>query len=75
MTDALLPQDVLDASEDFSGASEDYQRMVADLEEYELNCLDFPTLVSIVRTHLRERYENYDYEQLLKAYNQIFGGY
>jgi len=47
--------------------------MLADIVEYELNFLDFPTLVSMVKTQLKEKYNKYTYDELNAAHNQIFG--
>jgi len=73
MTDALLYQEALDASEELPETSQDYMMMLADIVEYELNFLDFPTLVSMVKTQLKEKYNKYTYDELNTAYNQIFG--
>jgi len=73
MTDALLYQEALDASEELPETSQDYMMMLADIVEYELNFLDFPTLVSMVKTQLKEKYNKYTYDEINTAYNQIFG--
>ena len=73
MTDALLYQEALDATEELPETSQDYMMMLADIVEYELNFLDFPTLVSMVKTQLKEKYNKYTYDELNTAYNQIFG--
>lgn len=73
MTDSLLYQEALDASEELPETSQDYMMMLADIVEYELNFLDFPTLVSMVKTQLKEKYNKYTYDELSLAYNQIFG--
>ena len=73
MTDALLYQEALDATEELPETSQDYMMMLADIVEYELNFLDFPTLVSMVKTQLKEKYNKYTYDEINTAYNQIFG--
>lgn len=72
MTDALLYQEALDASEELPEASQDYLMMLADIVEYELNFLDFPTVISMVKKQLKEKYNKYTYDELSLAYNQIF---
>lgn len=74
MTDALLYQEALDASEELPEASQDYLMMLADIVEYELNFLDFPTVIAMVKRQLKEKYEKYTYDELSLAYNQIFEG-
>ena len=73
MTDVLLYQEDLDASEELPEASQDYLMMLADIVEYELNFLDFPTVIAMVKRQLKEKYEKYTYDELNSAYNQIFG--
>ena len=75
MTDALLYQEALDASEELPEASQDYLMMLADIVEYELNFLDFPTVIAMVKKQLKEKYEKYTYDELNSAYNQIFGDF
>ena len=48
-------------------------QMVYDLTEYEFNFIDFATVVSLARTSIREKYSNMDYQELCRAYGQIFG--
>ena len=48
-------------------------QMIQDLTEYELGFIDFATVVAIARTSIREKYSDMSYQQLCKAYGQIFG--
>ena len=49
------------------------EQMIQDISEYELNFIDFPTVVSLARTAIRQKYRNMSYNELLRAYNNIFG--
>ena len=73
--DYLTIDEMFDAPQEPIKPSDDYQILLADIIEYEINFLDFPTLVSMVKTQLREQYETYNYDKLVAAHNQIFGGY
>lgn len=50
----------------------DVEMMVRELTEYELNFLDFPTVISMVKQQIRQRYDSMDYVDLLAAYNGVF---
>jgi hypothetical protein len=49
------------------------QQMIQDLSEYELGFIDFASVVSIARTAIREKYSKMEYQELCRAYGQIFG--
>ena len=49
------------------------EQMIQDISEYELGFIDFATVVSIARTSIRQKYRDMRYNQLVKAYAQIFG--
>jgi len=49
------------------------EQMIQDISEYELGFIDFATVVSIARTSIRQKYRDMSYNQLVKAYAQIFG--
>ena len=49
------------------------EQMIQDISEYELGFIDFATVVSLARTAIRQKYRNMTYDQLVKAYGQIFG--
>lgn len=49
------------------------QQMIQDLSEYELGFIDFATVVAIARTSIREKYSDMSYNELCRAYGQIFG--
>ena len=49
------------------------EQMIQDISEYELNFIDFPTVVSLARTAIRQKYRNMSYNELLRAYSNIFG--
>jgi len=46
--------------------------MVRELTEYELNFLDFPTVIQMVKTQLRQKYSDMSYNELVQAYNGVF---
>ena len=48
-------------------------QMIQDLTEYELGFIDFATVVAIARTAIREKYSDMSYNELCRAYGQIFG--
>jgi len=50
----------------------DVELMVRELVEYELNFLDFPTVVGMVKNQLRQKYEAKSYNELLKDYQMVF---
>lgn len=50
----------------------DVETMVRELTEYELNFLDFPTVISMVKQQIRQRYDQMSYVELLAAYNGVF---
>ena len=49
------------------------EQMVQDLKEYELGFIDFATVVAIARTSIREKYSAMSYNELCRAFGQIFG--
>jgi len=49
------------------------EQMIQDISEYELGFIDFATVVSIARTAIRKKYRDMSYNELVKAYGQIFG--
>jgi len=42
------------------------------LTEYELNFLDFPTVIQMVKSQLRQKYSDMSYNELVSAYNGVF---
>jgi hypothetical protein len=50
----------------------DVEVMVRELTEYELNFLDFPTVIQMVKTQLRQKYSDMSYNELVQAYNGVF---
>jgi hypothetical protein len=50
----------------------DVELMIRELVEYELNFLDFPTIVAMVKNSLRQKYESKSYNELLKDYQMVF---
>jgi hypothetical protein len=46
--------------------------MVRELTEYELNFLDFPTVIQMVKSQLRQKYSDMSYNELVQAYNGVF---
>ena len=49
------------------------EQMIQDLSEFELNFIDFATVVSMARTVIRKRYRDMSYNELVSAYDKIFG--
>ncbi len=49
------------------------EQMIQDISEFELNFIDFPTVVSLARTVIRKRYRDMSYNELVSAYDKIFG--
>lgn len=49
------------------------EQMIQDISEFELNFIDFATVVSMARTVIRKRYRDMSYNELCKAYAQVFG--
>jgi hypothetical protein len=50
----------------------DVEIMVRELTEYELNFLDFPTVIKMVREQIRKRYDDMSYQELVEAYEGVF---
>ena len=50
----------------------DVEVMVRELTEYELNFLDFPTVIQMVKAQLRQKYSEMSYNELVQAYNGVF---
>ena len=49
------------------------EQMIQDLSEFELNFIDFATVVAMARGVIVDRYRAKSYNELCKAYAQIFG--
>ena len=49
------------------------EQMIQDLSEFELNFIDFATVVSMARTVIRQKYRDMSYNELMNAYDKIFG--
>ena len=49
------------------------EQMIQDLTEYELGFIDLATVVAIARTSIREKYSGMSYNELCRAFGQIFG--
>ena len=49
------------------------EQMVQDLTEFEFEFIDFATVVSLARGVIRERYRAKSYNELCRAYAQVFG--
>ena len=49
------------------------EQMIQDISEYELGFIGFAETLNIARTVLRQKYRDMSYNQLVKAYNQVFG--
>mgnify|MGYP000346025496 CR=1 FL=1 len=49
------------------------EQMIQDLSEFELNFIDFATVVSMARTVIRKRYRDMSYNELVSSYDKIFG--
>ena len=50
----------------------DVEIMVRELTGYELNFLDFPTVIRMVKGQIRKRYDDMTYPELVKAYEGVF---
>ena len=48
-------------------------QMVEDLTDYELNFIDFATVVAIARRAIRKKYDDLSYRELCRTYGQVFG--
>ena len=59
--------------EDYKEPDLSQEQMIQDISEYELGFIDFATVVSIARTAIRQKYRKMTYDQLVKAYGQVFG--
>lgn len=49
------------------------EQMIQDISEFEFNFIDFATVVSMARTVIRKRYRDMSYNELVSAYDKIFG--
>ena len=49
------------------------EQMIQDISEFEINFIDFPTVVSMARTVILKRYRDMSYNELVSAYDKIFG--
>ena len=52
--------------------SYDVEIMVRELTEYEINFLDFPTVIRMVKEQIRKRYDAMTYPELVEAYEGVF---
>ena len=59
--------------DDYNEPDLSQEQMVQDLTEYELGFIDFATVVAIARTSIREKYSGMSYNELCRAFGQIFG--
>lgn len=50
----------------------DVEVMVRELTEYEINFLDFPTVIQMVKSQIRQKYADMSYNELVQAYNGVF---
>jgi len=50
----------------------DVEIMVRELTEYEINFLDFPTVIRMVKDQIRKRYDAMPYPKLVEAYEGVF---
>jgi hypothetical protein len=50
----------------------DVEIMIRELTEYEINFLDFPTVIRMVKNQIRKRYDDMSYQELVKAYEGVF---
>lgn len=50
----------------------DVELMVRELTEYEVNFLDFPTVITMIKQQVRQKYDAMEYTELLAAYNGVF---
>jgi hypothetical protein len=51
------------------------EQMIQDIAEYELNFIGFAETLNLARTMIRKKYRDMSYNELVKAYNQVFGEY
>jgi len=49
------------------------EQMIQDLTEFEFNFIDFATVVAMARGVIRDSYRAKSYNELCKAYSQVFG--
>jgi hypothetical protein len=49
------------------------EEMIQDIAEFELNFIDFPTVVSLARLMLLKKYRDMSYNELMSAYDKVFG--
>ena len=49
------------------------EEMIQDIAEFELNFIDFATVVSMARTVIRKKYRDMSYNELVSAYDKVFG--
>ena len=49
------------------------EQMIQDLSEFEFNFIDFATVVSMARTVIRKKYRDMSYNELMSAYDKVFG--
>ena len=49
------------------------EEMIQDIAEFELNFIDFPTVVSLARIMLLKKYSDMSYNELVSAYDKVFG--
>ena len=54
------------------GDAYDVEIMVRELTEYEINFLDFPSVIRMVKDQIRKRYDDMSYQELVKAYEGVF---
>jgi hypothetical protein len=59
--------------QDYNEPDLSQEQMVQDLTEFEFEFIDFATVVSLARGVIRERYRAKSYNELCKAYAQVFG--
>jgi len=50
----------------------DVEIMIRELTEYEVNFLDFPTVIRMVKDQIRQKYSDMSYMELLAAYEGVF---
>jgi hypothetical protein len=49
------------------------EQMIQDLTEFEFNFIDFASVVALARDSIRQRYRDKSYQELCRAYAQVFG--
>lgn len=49
------------------------EQMIQDISEYELGFIGFAETLNIARTVLRQKYRDMSYNELVSAYDKIFG--